>query len=77
MFKIFTTQLFLLLFFSGFAQLLQDDFEGNSTINTWYADDCLMYISYANPFTDSFNSSSTVLKYEDTGGLYANIGFDS
>lgn len=77
MYKIFTTQLILLLCFTGFAQLLQEDFEGNSTINTWYADDCLMDISYANPFIDSFNSSSTVLRYEDTGGLYANIGFDS
>ncbi len=77
MYKIFTTQLLLLSFFAAFSQLLQDDFEGNSTINTWYADDCFMDISYDNPFIDSFNPSSTVLKYHDTGGLYANIRFDS
>jgi beta-glucanase (GH16 family) len=77
MHKIFTTLLFLLLFLTGFSQILKDDFEGNLTIDTWYPDDCLMDIAFANPFVDSFNASATVLKYEDTGGLYANIGFDS
>ena len=75
--KIFITQLILLLCFTGFAQILQDDFEGNSTIDTWYGDDCFMDISFTNPFVDSINPSGTVLKYHDTGGLYANVGFDS
>ncbi|MFW5725536.1 MAG: family 16 glycosylhydrolase [Bacteroidota bacterium] len=77
MVRIFTTQLLLLFCFNGLTQILSDDFEGNSTINTWYPDDCLMDISYANPFTDTINPSATVLRYEDTGGLYANVGFDS
>ncbi|TVQ13855.1 MAG: glycosyl hydrolase family protein [Bacteroidetes bacterium] len=77
MYKIFITQLILLLYFTGFAQILQDDFEGNSTIDTWYADDCFMDISFANPFVDSINPSATVLKYHDTGGLYANVRFNS
>jgi len=69
--------LFILSYFTGFAQLLKDDFEGNSTIDTWYADDCFMDIAYPNPFVDTINPSATVLKYHDTGGLYANVGFDS
>ena len=77
MYKIFITPLFLLLCFTAFSQILKDDFEGNSTIDTWYADDCLMDISYANPIIDSINPSATVLRYQDTGGLYANIGFNS
>ncbi len=77
MYKIFIFQLLLLSIFAGFSQTLQDDFEGNSTIDTWYADDCLMDISFANPFANSFNPSANVLRYEDTGGAYANIGFDS
>ena len=71
------TSLLILSFLSGSAQLLKDDFEGNSTIDTWYADDCFMDIAFPNPFVDSINPSATVLKYHDTGGQYANVGFDS
>ena len=77
MYKFLIAPLFILSFFTGFAQLLKDDFEGNSTIDTWYADDCFMDIAYPNPFVDTINPSATVLKYHDTGGLYANVGFDS
>ncbi len=77
MYKIVITQLLLLLCFPGFTQLLKDDFEGNSTINTWYADDCFIDTAFANPVAESINTSSTVLKYHDTGGLYANIGFNT
>ncbi len=74
---IIITQLLVFSFLTGFAQLLKDDFEGNSTISTRYADDCFMDISFPNPFIDSINPSAAVLKYHDTGGLYANVGFDS
>src|SRR6056297_20379 len=71
--------LFLLVFplISITAQLLQDDFDGASTISTWYGDDCLIDTSYANPFPNSGNPSAGVMKYEDVGGLYANVGFNS
>jgi len=77
MHKIIITYLLLLFCFTALAQILQDDFEGNSTINDWYNDDCVMDISFANPVMESINTSPTVLKYQDTGGLYANIGFNT
>lgn len=69
--------LFLLIHFSIQAQLLQDDFEGNSTINSWIADDAVVDYPFGNPEQDSFNPSSNVLLYHDVGGQYANVFFDS
>lgn len=69
--------LFALASLSLSAQLLEDDFEGNSTISTWYADDCLMDTAFANPIMNATNPSATVLRYQDIGGLFANIGFDA
>lgn len=68
----------LLLFLSTntFAQTVQDDFEGNGTISTWFGDDCQIDIAFANPFQDGLNPSNTVLRYNDVGGLYANVRFD-
>ena len=48
---------------------LFDDFEGNGSI-TW-ADDAVGMSVVDNP-----HGSGKVLKYEDTGGQYANIRFD-
>ncbi len=59
------------------SQILQDNFEGNSTISTWAGDDCGMDTNFVNPFQNGINTSSTVLKYTDGGGLYANIRFDA
>jgi beta-glucanase (GH16 family) len=59
------------------AQILTDDFEGNSTIQFWYADNCSMNTLYDNPFPDASNPSAHVLRYQDLGGQYANIGFNS
>jgi len=63
---------------SSFSQILQDDFEGNSTI-TWNEEDIIMTLDADNPFsTNSSNTSGTALKYVDNGtGNYANIYFDS
>ena len=58
------------------AQSVQDDFEGNGTINSWFADDCNMNLSFSNPYVQGINTSSTVLRYEDYGGQYANVRFD-
>ena len=55
-------------------QVIFDDFEGNGTIN-WKADSVGKSI-VANP-SSSGNSSANVLKYDDTGGQYANIQFDA
>ncbi|WP_146190727.1 PKD domain protein [Polaribacter aquimarinus] len=53
-----------------------DDFEGNGTITTWFGDSAGADTSFANPFKNTDNSSNAVLKYEDTGGQYANVRFD-
>lgn len=50
-----------------------DDFEGNGTVVNWYGDDCGIHTQWANPFPVGINNSATVLKYDDTGGFYANV----
>ena len=55
---------------------VEDNFEGNGTITTWFGDDCDINTAFSNPFQSGINTSSTVLKYSDTGGQYANIRFD-
>jgi beta-glucanase (GH16 family) len=71
--------LFLILFSSSLfysqVQISQDDFEGNSTITSWFGDDCGMDTNYTNPYQTGINTSSKVLKYSDIGGLYANTQF--
>ena len=71
------------LFFTmslGFSQsqtvIIQDDFEGNGTINSWYGDDCGLNTNFTNPVQIGMNGSAKVLKYDDQGGQYANIRFD-
>lgn len=59
------------------VQISQDNFEGISTINSWFGDDCGMDINFTNPFLTGINASSKVLKYSDIGGLYANVRFDA
>lgn len=56
---------------------IHDDFEGNGTITTWAEDACVMDTAFPNPVKESINTSNTVLKYEDTGGAYANVRFDA
>jgi beta-glucanase (GH16 family) len=69
----------LFLSFSLFsnAQTLEDDFEGNGTISGWLGDASTIDADFSNPFPNSENPSETVLKYSDTGGLYANVRFDT
>ena len=69
---VFTTQ----LMFSQ-TQISQDNFEGNSTITSWYGDDCGMVTNFINPYATGINTSSKVLKYSDVGGLYANVQFNA
>ncbi len=68
----------LIASFQSFAQtqILQDDFEGEGSIHTWAADDCLLELGIANPASGSTNPSAKVLRYQDVGGQYANIRFD-
>ena len=59
---LFTLTLIYSLFSS--AQLvIQDDFEGNGTINSWFGDDCVLDSSFSNPYIEGINTSDTVLKY--------------
>ena len=57
------------------AQIVQDDFEGNGTITNWFGDDCGINTQFANPYQQGTNTSAKVLKYTDSGGLYANVRF--
>ncbi len=57
---------FLLSIFSPIsAQTIQDSFEGNGNITTWFGDDCLLNTNFNNPQSTASNSSSKVLRYED------------
>jgi len=68
---------FLGSFLSGFSQLLVDDFEGNTTIESWFGDDCILEAPHSNPNKEGINQSNNVLLYHDIGGVFANIRFDS
>ena len=59
------------------SQISQDNFEGNSTISTWFGDSCGMDNSFVNPFQNGINTSTKVLKYTDAGAQYANVRFDA
>lgn len=58
------------------TQTVQDDFEGNGTIDTWFGDDCGINTQFPNPFPQGINTSEKVLEYKDDGGQYANVRFD-
>ena len=68
-------------FYYGTAQVpdtppfVRDGFEGRGTITTWLGDACAIDTEFANPFVDSFNTSPTVMQYDDQGGQYANAQF--
>jgi beta-glucanase (GH16 family) len=73
----FTVVFFFIAFGVGSqVQNVYDDFEGNGDITTWFGDDCIMDIAFLNPNVQGINMSSTVLKYSDIGGQYANVRFD-
>lgn len=59
-----------------FAQVLKDDFEGNTTTLGWINIDCNLDVPLANPFRNGINTSAYVLRYHDVGGLFANVRFD-
>ena len=69
--------LFFLLSIFCHGQNVEDDFEGNGTISTWYGDNCGINANFGNIYQQGINTSSTVLEYHDTGGQYANIGFNT
>ena len=69
--------LFLSSLFYSQVQISQDNFDGNSTITSWFGDDCGMDTNFTNPYQIGINTSSKVLKYSDIGGPYANVRFDA
>jgi beta-glucanase (GH16 family) len=68
----------LFIFFSLgiFAQNIEDDFEGNGTIDNWGAVDCVVNSNYPNPVPQGINTSNKVLEYFDYGGLWGNAVFE-
>ena len=73
--KLLLTFLFLFTLIANAQQTVEDDFEGNGTISTWFGDDANINAQFNNLYKEAINTSNTVLKYEDVGGQYANIGF--
>ena len=45
------------------SRISQDNFEGNSTITTWFGDNCGMDNAFANPFQNGINTSASNLKW--------------
>ncbi len=58
------------------AQVVWDDFQGQGTINTWFGDHCTATVGFPNPHPHNRNTSTAVLRYQDTGGQYANVRFE-
>lgn len=61
----------------GYSQVVQDDFEGNGTIDSWVGDNCQLELNVPNPYSTDGNSSARVLSYHDLGGQYANVRFQT
>lgn len=68
---------FITTIFSYAQTTVEDNFEGDGTITSWYGDDCEMDINFINPYKTGINTSNKVLRYEDIGGQYANVQFDT
>ena len=56
---------------------INDGFEGNGNITTWAEDSSTIDTEFSNPYIEEINTSNTVLKYEDAGGDYANVRFQT
>lgn len=61
----------------SFGQIIFDDFEGNGNITSWVGDDCQINLDVTNPFQRGINTSSKVMQYQDIGGQYANVRFET
>ncbi|WP_296638506.1 family 16 glycosylhydrolase [Polaribacter sp.] len=72
--------IFTILFLASYQlrgqQTVEDDFEGNGTISSWFGDNANINARLNNPYKEGVNTSNTVLEYKDVGGQYANIRFD-
>ncbi|MFT6335107.1 MAG: beta-glucanase (GH16 family) [Halioglobus sp.] len=71
-----TLSLFFTSVIAAQAQTVEDDFEGNGTIMTWFGDECSINTSLSNAYPIGINTSATVLEYLDDGGQYANVRFE-
>ncbi|MDZ7743728.1 MAG: hypothetical protein U5Q03_18840 [Bacteroidota bacterium] len=77
--RILLSTVFLMLFsvqMQAQTQTVEDDFEGNGTITTWFGDNCNINTGFSNPYPEGINTSATVMEYDDVGGQYANVRFD-
>lgn len=75
--RLLSLALFICFFQWADAQYfsLSDDFEGGVSNIQWAADNIVLDAFYPNPFPDAENPSATVLRYQDTGGQFANLRF--
>ncbi len=74
-YKIFILILSFSSILSSQSTTLEDDFEGNGTIEGWFGDDCNLLSGQDNPFLQGINTSSKVMEYHDVGGMWANARF--
>jgi len=71
------TILSLFLCFSLLAQTnISEDFESTTPNLSWFSDDCFMDTNFSNPYQNADNNSGNVMRYEDIGGSFANVGFN-
>ncbi|MEL7378024.1 MAG: beta-glucanase, partial [Bacteroidota bacterium] len=68
--------LLVVVSFCCLAQSVQDDFDGNSNINSWFGDNCQIALGVTNPFPTDLNPSAQVMSYQDVGGTFANVRFE-
>lgn len=75
---LFTLIAISLLPLSSFAQpqTVEDDFEGNGTIENWFGAGALIDTEYENPHQEGSNTSATVMQYRDLGNTNARAGFE-
>ncbi|WP_225035755.1 family 16 glycosylhydrolase [Winogradskyella sp. SM1960] len=76
MIRLYVVLITILFGFNLNAQSVEDDFEGDGTITTWFGDDCGLDTNFNNPYQEGINVSNTVLEYNDEGGSYGNVRFD-
>ncbi|MCA1762321.1 MAG: family 16 glycosylhydrolase [Cryomorphaceae bacterium] len=57
-------------------QTVEDDFEGNGTIENWFGAGAMIDTQFENPVQEGLNPSATVMEYRDLGNATASAGFE-
>ena len=74
--SIFLASMAICFFAQGQVLTVEDDFEAGSIGLSWTEDNLSIDPDYPNPYTEGANTSAGVLRYQDSGGEFANVRFD-